>query len=140
MPAPARSHTRGFTLIEVVVVVAVLGILALTALPNLINLGHKNKRVEAYSTLHGISVAQTAHHREKGRYGETFDEIGFVLAGAVVLDPSTIQGPHYTYTLTTFEWEGVPNGNYRATASGDIDPSDPVLDILIIENQLVVEE
>ena len=140
MPAPAGSHARGFTLIEMVVVVAIVGILALTTLPNLIKLSHKSKRTEAYSTLHAISVAQTAYYGERGRYGETFDEIGFALAGAVVLDPATIQGPHYTYTLIAFEWEGTPNGNYRATASGDIDPSDPVLDIVIIENELQVEE
>ncbi len=123
-----------------VVVAAVVGILALAAVPNLIKRSHRSKRAEAYSTLQAISLAQGEYYGQKGSYGETFDEIAFALAGAIVLDPSTIQGPHYTYTLTAFEWEGQPNGNYRATASGDIDPSDAVLDILIIENQLVVEE
>jgi hypothetical protein len=29
-------------------------------------------------------------------------------------------------------------GNFRAVATGDIDPSDPMLDILLIENRLTV--
>jgi hypothetical protein len=33
---------------------------------------------------------------------------------------------------------GDPRGNFRAVATGDIDPTDPMLDILLIENRLTV--
>ena len=44
----------------------------------------------------------------------------------------------YTYVLQAWDVNGLPNANYRATATGDIDPSDAVLDIVIIENMLTV--
>ena len=88
--------------------------------------------------MHSIAIVQEGFFTEAGQYSPDFDRIGFELPAGTRLDASTIQGPYYTYTLTALPLGGIPNGNFRATATGDIDPSDPVLDIIIIETQLTV--
>ncbi len=128
----------GFTVIELLMVMAIIGILSVTALPNMTKHAHRSRRTEAFTALHSVSIAQSAYFAEQGGYADTFDEIGFLIGGGVRLDSRTLQAPHYTYTLAALELNGNPRGNYRVTAVGDIDPSDPVLDILIIENQLTV--
>ena len=49
---------------------------------------------------------------------------------------TSYQADWYTYTVDTWDVNGQPDGNFRGTATGDIDPMDPVLDIIIIENRL----
>ena len=134
------ARSSGFTLIELVVVVAIIGILAMVAIPNFNKLATKSRRAEALEALHAISVAQTGFFTESGSYAPTFDILGFQIEGGVRVDATTIQGPHYTYTLAPLALNGNPNGNYRATATGDIDASDPFLDVVVIENQLTVVE
>jgi type II secretory pathway pseudopilin PulG len=119
-------------------VVAIISLLAALTMPNLMRLSYKSRRAEAFGALRGISIAQATYFGEIGQYAPTFDELGFELSGGQRIDPTTIAGPHYTYTLTTMARNGINNGNYRATATGDIDPTDAVLDIIIIENQLTV--
>ncbi len=135
---PLRSGTAGFTLIELVMVFAIIAVLSMMTLPNVMKLSHKSRRAEAYQALHSIAIAQTAYFTLEGFYAPTFDQLGFQLNGGQQIDATTIQGPYYTYTITTAAVNGVQDQNYRVTATGDIDPSDPVLDIVIIENQLTV--
>jgi prepilin-type N-terminal cleavage/methylation domain-containing protein len=135
---PCGGRSAGFTLIELVMVVAIIGVLSTLAIPNLTKLAHKSRRSEAYQALHAIAVAQSSYFTQEGRYADTFDAIGFQIPGGQQLDPSSIQGPYYTYTLAGITENGVDNANYRATATGDIDPTDPVLDVIIIENNLTV--
>jgi hypothetical protein len=99
---------------------------------------YRSRRDEAIQTLRAISIAQTAYFAAHDVYGDTFDEIGFSLAGGRRLDERTLKGPVYTYTLTALELDGQPRANYRAVASGNLDPTDEMLDILMIENQLRV--
>ena len=134
------SRSSGFTLIELIVVVAILGILATIAIPNFTKLSTKSRRAEAFESLHALSVAQLAYFTEQGSYAPNFDLLGFQIEGGVRIDATTIQGQHYTYTLAPLALNGNPNGNYRATATGDIDASDPFLDVVVIENQLTVVE
>lgn len=136
----ARSpRTRGFTLLELVVVAAIIAILAAAAIPSFTNLVHKSRRAEAYAALRGIYQLQTQYYGRHGVYTDSFDELGFALDGGQRTDASTIVGPYYTYTLETKSLDGRPKANFRATATGDIDPSDPVLDVVIIENRLTVK-
>ena len=134
----ARSRESGFTLIELMIIVAIIGILAAIAIPNFMTLVHKSKRAEAYYVLKSVWTDQQGYFTEAAMFADGFDELGFTYAQGTFIDAQTIQAPYYTYTLTALDQEGVSRSNFRVTATGDIDPADPVLDILIIENQLTV--
>jgi type IV pilus assembly protein PilE len=133
-----RKRSAGFTILEVLVVVAILAILATMAAPAGMRSVYKSRRDEAFQALRAISIAQSAYFALHDAYGDTFDEIGFALEGGRRIDERTIKGPVYTYTLAALEIDGRARGNYRAIASGNLDPTDEMLDILMIENNLKV--
>lgn len=139
-----RSHhvrwSSGFSLVELIVVVAILGVLASIALPSLQKYVWRAKRNEAYINLNGIYKSQKAYFVANGHYGSTFDDIGFEISGGREIDPNTIQSTYYTYTLEAFAVDGVANANYSAVATGDLDPTDAMLDIVMIESGAVIAE
>ncbi len=130
---------RGFSLIEAMVVVAIIGVIGSIALPSLQSYVWRARRNEAFLNLNGIYKSQKTFMIENGRYGNSFDEIGFEISGATVLDPNTIQSRFYTYTLQPIEVDGIPSANYSAVATGDLDPSDTMLDIIMIESGVIVK-
>jgi type IV pilus assembly protein PilE len=134
----SRSRLGGFTLVELMVVVAIVGIIGSFAVPSLQNYVMRSRRTEAYINLAGLYTAQKVYHMEHDEYGMTFADIGFEISGANVIDPTTLQSKFYTYTLETFAIDGVANANYSAVATGDIDPGDEMLDIIMVEGGLVV--
>lgn len=134
----ARQSQSGFTLSELLVVVSLLGILAVIGTSGFMRFVHKSRRSEAYYALKTIHADQVTYFGETGGFADTFTELGFSLDRGVPIDERTIEGPYYTYSISALEIDGAPRANFRAIATGDIDPTDPVLDILIIENQLTV--
>lgn len=122
------------------VVVAIIGVIGSVAMPSLQAYVWRAKRNEAFLNLNGIYKSQKTYQAENGRYGSTFDEIGFQIEGATMVDPNTIQSQYYTYTLQAIEVDGVANANYSAVATGDLDPSDAMLDIIMIESGVIVTD
>lgn len=135
---PGSRGVRGFTLVEMMIVVAIIGVIAAIAIPGFMQYVYKARRTEALVALQVINDLQTLEFGNTGRYSNSFVELGFNVDGGELLNDSTVQGDHYTYTVEALTLNGVPFGNYRATATGDIDPSDSVLDVIIIENSLTV--
>lgn len=136
-----RSGQRraGFTLLELMVVVATIGVISSIAIPSLQKYVWRAQRNEAYLNLNGIYKAQVAYHAAHGVYADTFADLGFQILGGRLTDPQTIMSKYYTYTLDAFvNTDGLDNGNYQAVATGDRDPTDAMLDILLIENDVTI--
>ncbi len=131
-------RSLGFSLVELVIAIAILGVLASIALPSLKKYVWRAKRNEAYINLNGIFKSQKTYQAANGHYGESFEEIGFQIEGGRMIDANTIESHYYTYTLETFAVDGVANANYSAVATGDLDPSDGMLDIVMIESGVVI--
>ncbi len=140
MKRHARARvTAGFTLIELIVVVAMIGVLASIAVPGLQKYVWRAQRNEAYLNLNAIYKAELSYFTDNGRYADTFPVLGFEISGGQLLDPKTIQSKYYTYTLDAFpDSNGLENGNFQAIATGDLDPSDAMLDVLMIENDITI--
>jgi len=140
-PRGQVNHRRaGFTLVELIVVVAIVGIIGSFAVPSLQKYVMQSRRTEAYINLAGIYTAQKVYHMEHDQYGANFGDIGFEISGANEVDPTTIQSQFYTYTLEAFAVGGAPNANYSALATGDLDPGDDMLDIIMIEGGVMILE
>ena len=132
-----RRTRGGFSLIELVIVIAIIGIISSVAVPNFQSYMMKSRRAEAYTSLTDIYRKQMAFYLENKRYGTTFDEIRFTIGGGTVVDTNTIRGDDYTFTLETFDVAGVTSAYYQAVATADLDPGDPLLDIIMVEGGLI---
>ena len=137
--AARRARRRGgFTLTEVLIVVAILGVLAAVAVPSFSKFAFKARRTEALMALRQLFELQATYYSNRNEYSDSFQELGFGVHGGKLLGNGSYEGPYYSYTIQTWDMNGQTNANVRGTATGDIDPSDPVLDIVIIENQLTI--
>lgn len=136
--APRLRGRRGFSLIEMMVVVAIVAVVAAAALPTYSRYVHKSKRSEAFYGLRTIHDLQSDYYAQNMEYANSFEKLGAPLDAGSISENGAFQGETYTFTLTTWEFDGRAHANYRATASADLDTSDATLDIIIIENQITV--
>lgn len=132
---PVRN---GFTLIELMISVGIIAILAAVGYSAFSGQTMRSKRSEATMGLKGIYKSQLSYLAANGTFGDTFDELGFTLEGATRVDPRTLRGRTYTFTVRALPDGANPRGNFQAIATGDLDPGDGVLDVLMIENGLSV--
>ena len=133
-----EQRRRGFTVIELLVAVSIVAILAAVGVTVFRSQSQKTRRTEAVMGLKAIYRAQRAYYAQQGAFGDTFDDIGVSLDGARRVDAQTLAGPTYTFTVRALPDGANPRGNFQAIATGDLDPGDGVLDVLMIENALTV--
>ncbi len=136
----AGLKSPGFTLIELLVVLAIIAVMASIAVPHFMNFMHRARRTEGRLGLNGVHIAQTTFYAEVGRFGASFDEIGFEIQGGTRVDSKTVDGPFYRYEMDTYAFNGVPDGNFWATATGDLLAEDPILDVLLLEEHAIIKE
>ena len=134
--APRMRRKLGFSLIEIMVVVVIIGLLASVAIPMFRNFVYKARRVEGMMGLRQLFQLQTSFYSDKGIYSDSFVNLGFSIENGQPQMDGSYQADWYTYTLETWDVNGQADANYRGTATGDIDPMDAVLDIIIVENRL----
>ena len=63
-----RSHTKGFSLVELMIVVAIIGILAAIAIPNYIKYQLSAKRSEVNGAVDGVKNAEAKYDAEHDGY------------------------------------------------------------------------
>ena len=122
-------------------VCATLAVGAALALPGFGDSSLRTRRGEALEALRTISELQDDFYLEHEKYSDSYSELGFSPRGFSQRRRrlnGSVRGETYTYALTAWEHAGQRSGNYRATATGNLDSGDEILDIIIIENELVV--
>ncbi|CAG0974595.1 hypothetical protein MYXO_01491 [Myxococcaceae bacterium] len=132
-----RRH-GGFSIIELFVALSIVAILAAAGLAMFRSQSLKARRAEAVMGLKAIHRAQRSYFAQNNGFGDTFDELGLSLDGATRVDAQTLRGETYTFTMRALPLGGNARGNFQAIATGDLDPGDGVLDVLMIENGLTV--
>ena len=90
--------------------------------------------------MRSIHDSEIVYYAKSMEYTDSFHELGVPVEGGTLLSENSVLGNRYTYTLATWALGDMPNANYRATATADLDGSDATLDIIIIENQLTIKD
>jgi type IV pilus assembly protein PilE len=100
------KHSRGFTLVELVVVAAVIAALAAIAYPNYSRYTYKARRADGQQILQNIATAQERYYSTYNKYTSDLTKFGY--ATTPVSD-----GGHYTVSIAL----GTGDLSYTLTAS-----------------------
>jgi Tfp pilus assembly protein PilE len=133
-PRTRIKHRRaGFSLVEALVVVTIILVAGAAGVPVL--QGHINqaRRGGAMMDLERLCLAQERFYINYDRYAGTFNELGIQLGNGQRLDHQTVDAGDYTYSLVTFDRRGRTGDSYEVVATANLDLTDPILDILMIE-------
>ncbi len=77
----SRRHSRGFTLVELLIVVAIIGVLSTIGVPTFRKMVTKAKKSEAKVGLGGLFTVESAFFTEYNTYGNNLDKVGFDVEG-----------------------------------------------------------
>ena len=72
---PTLNHSRGFTLIELIVVIALVAVLAAVVAPNLLGKASEANRKSAMIQLEKVANSIELYRLETGRYPETLTDL-----------------------------------------------------------------
>jgi prepilin-type N-terminal cleavage/methylation domain-containing protein len=125
-------HRAGFSLAELLVVVTIILVASAAAVPMLQGRVNQARRGGATMALARLCLAQERFYINYDRYAETFNELGAQLGSGERIDHQTFDTGDYTYSLVTFDRRR-PGDSFEIVATANLDLSDPILDILMIE-------
>jgi type II secretory pathway pseudopilin PulG len=106
----------------------IVGMLGAALLPSFLRNVYRARRTEALYALHAIHDFEAVHYASNNVYTNSFPALGFALDGGSQRADGAYQGRYYTYTLSTWDYAGKANANYRGTAAGDLDKDDATLE------------
>ena len=95
----AKSRSRGFTIIELLIVMAILGMLAVMVAPNLFNKADGARRDAALSQISAIGSALATHRLDVGEYPEELEGLMVNTTGR-----STWDGPYLNNDVPKDPW------------------------------------
>ena len=127
-----RLLGTGFSLVELLVVLLIVGLFASSALPILQSRVNVARRESAIFDLERVCRAQENFFINYDRYATNFNELGQYFRGATRIDPQTVRMGDYTYSLSNYERKGGQDA-YEVVAIANLDLSDEVMDVLIVE-------
>ena len=129
---PSARRRAGFTRLECALTLALVGVLSVLAAPGFKRLN--SGRADARSVLTRIAEMQANFYRRHERYAASFGQLGLDLHGGRIQADGSLHARRYTYTLETGPRDGRDHARFRVTATADVDPSDPILDILFLDD------
>jgi type IV pilus assembly protein PilE len=105
----AKSRSRGFTLIELMIVVAVIAVLAVIALPSYLAQVRHSRRSDSVSQINSIALAEEQWRTNCPSYA------AFAAAACVTGNPAFMSAPSSTYY--TYALSNVAATSYTITAT-----------------------
>jgi type IV pilus assembly protein PilE len=110
-----RLHSRGFTLIELMITVAVIGILAAIAYPSYQGQIRKSQRADAQSTLMSMAGKQQQFLLDTRSYADTLAGLNFSVPTSVTKNYNvTIAATNSATAPATFTITATPTGGQAA--------------------------
>jgi type IV pilus assembly protein PilA len=110
-----QAHSRGFSLIELMIVVVVIGILAAIAIPNYISMEERAKEGSTKANMHAFQLAAEDYGvNHEGTYADQAN----VVAARLPQGGSTFANPFTG--LTTGAWEDRPSVSANPTATSGL--------------------
>jgi len=104
-----KSHSKGFTLIELMIVIAIIGILAAIAIPQFNAYRSKSYNSAAQSDIRNAATAQEAYYVENHRYSSELDRLIGTNYGLYNISEGVnvnVNGDVESYTLTAYHGSG----------------------------------
>jgi len=111
------QHTKGFTLIELMVTVTVIAILAAIALPSYNDYVLRSKFTEATGNLADLRVKMEQSYSDNRRYNDPVAGVGTcgIVGGNA---PAAANAQYFTYTCASTNPNGIGDQQYVLTATG----------------------
>lgn len=136
---------RGFNLLELTVVLAIVAFLSMLAMPSFMRFFAKAKRVEAYTHLRALYLAQKAYYAEKGTYTTMLtgpDSLGWKADGQLQYTYGFNQGgdgkSHVIGSLKTpasaLKGTYANSTGFKMGSAGNIVGDDSSVDVLTIDH------